>query len=1139
MSRSYALLLGGLFAVATLAVSDEALAAKKSTRNTKAAAAAAKAKRPGEQKASTKGLEEALKKSAAPVEETRTTPAKLDGAPGKEVSQDAAADRARDEAIDQIKKILPKQKNPEVRADLLFQLAELWWEKSRYVHMKEEMPAYQAAQDAWHQCRLEKGADACTEPRPNTRKSELYRQNAVDLYTQIAKDYPRYGRVDEVIFILAYNKYELCTGIQNEAQKKKACDEAVEQYRRLITQHPNSPFKADALVQLGNHYFDSNQLAPARKAFDECAQLKTPRTETYCIYKLGWCDVNSGDYEGAIDKFKTVIARGSGDDRIRLSTEALRDIIVPFSRVNALDSAIAYFQKTAGREGSRQYIKGLSDVYFNAGSYDMAIKMYRYMLKNHPYDPNAPEWQSKIVLSFDKLAKRDLVLTEMRTLVDSYKPGSTWQIKNKDNKGATETALSLTEEALYNLVTDYHQEAIKTKSVGTYRLARNIYKEYVDNFPGSERSYQMRYYYAEILYALEEFQPAYEQYLKVAEHPEQDSFKKVSASNMLLAAEKLVDIEAGRFKVTIDDNTKRIDENKAKGVIEQKQIVKFDKDAKEQPLTTLEQQLVVACDRYAELVPDAEDESRVRLRAAVIYFDRVQYVEAARRFGYIIKKWPSNETSATAASLILESLETKEEWLALNKLAREFAQNKQLLAGNDAKKQAFRKKLPVYIEGSQFKYSLLVNEKQDYDEAAKLFSAFVDEFPKSKFAPIALYNAFVIFQRAKQLDTAIGMGEKLLAEYPNVDKDDFLKFDNGERRTGADGKDLLLLPILVFDLAKAYENVADFATAAKYYEQFATQFPKDDRTPDAQFNAGLWYRGLGETEKAIAAFDKYIKLYGERSKADVERLKLVDPAVVDFSIATIYEDQKAWQKAYDHLARRYLGKYPGEEAWKKQNARYKQFQALLALDKKKDALTLAQDIVKINDAMSEADKTRPASRQAAAHARFLLLEGQFESYQGMQFDSPRTLQATLKRKTDLKASLELSYKKVIDDGNPDYAIAALVRLAMLPRLFAKSLLEAPMPPGLDFDQQEIYRSLLEERAFEYEAPAIDALELALAKSTELGIYNEWVLTAQSLLAEFKPDLFQEIKEMPLRGSEFFFTASTPAGPAAGAGGDAR
>jgi hypothetical protein len=68
-------------------------------------------------------------------------------------------------------------------------------------------------------------------------------------------------------------------------------------------------------------------------------------------------------------------------------------------------------------------------------------------------------------------------------------------------------------------------------------------------------------------------------------------------------------------------------------------------------------------------------------------------------------------------------------------------------------------------------------------------------------------------------------------------------------------------------------------------------------------------------------------------------------------------------------------------------------------------------------------------------------------------------------------------------------------------------------------------------------------ETALAKSFELSIYNEWTLTAQNMLAEFKPDAFGEVKQVPFVGSEFFIRAGlevegapVAAGAAAGAGG---
>jgi hypothetical protein len=156
------------------------------------------------------------------------------------------------------------------------------------------------------------------------------------------------------------------------------------------------------------------------------------------------------------------------------------------------------------------------------------------------------------------------------------------------------------------------------------------------------------------------------------------------------------------------------------------------------------------------------------------------------------------------------------------------------------------------------------------------------------------------------------------------------------------------------------------------------------------------------------------------------------------------------------------------------------------------------------------------------------LESEYDAYTRMRFESPRTLAADLTKKKNAKGKMEQEYAEIVKLGNGDWAIAALVRFAMLPKLFAKSLLEAPMPKGLDFDQEELYRATLEEKALEFEEPAITALETAIAKSFELQIYNEWTLEAQKLMAEFPSmaDKYAEVHDLPLRGSEFLFTADS-------------
>ncbi|MDA4131949.1 MAG: tetratricopeptide repeat protein, partial [Thaumarchaeota archaeon] len=719
--------------------------------------------------------------------------------------------------------------------------------------------------------------------------------------------------------------------------------EARAAFANIITNYPRSKLVCDANVELGNYFFDTNQLAPARHAFEE--GLKCPKTGTYAKYKLAWCDYNAGDYKLAISRFKEVISTSDKASKegnnLRLKTEALRDLVLSFQKAGELETAIDYYKREVGVSSARKYIVNLAGKYFDAGGYDYSSRTYRnYLIKAYSTDSSAPEWQTKIVLAYDKMGNRPQVRKEIEALVSGYGPTSSWARAQKD-KSALERAINLTEEALYNLVTDYHQEAIKTKSVATYKLARDIYKEYLDHFPRSERAYAMRFYYAEILYALEDYQAALTQYnLVIDDKGKLQDYRKISAKDQLLAAEKLVDIDDGTYKKEIQDDTQKIDEGKSKGGITATNIkAKVDKNKSESDLTAHEKQLVASCDRYLSIIPKADDEASVRLRGAVIYFFKAQYVEASTRFAYIIKNWPQDPSSADAAGLILEALEAKQEWAELNTRASEFAENTKLLEGTADKKKDLRKKLPVYIEGSAFKLAQIVNDKdKDYPKAAGLFRDFAKKYPQSKFTPIALYNSFIIYQNAKQLDQAVQVGELLLKNYPKADSDEWrtLPGEDAKKRDP-------ILADLTFRLAKTYELTADFIGAEKYYEQYMKNFPSEKSVLDAQWNAALWYRGLGQYDKAIAAREKYIKMCASatrgkavtRGKSKEKDTKAAatecyaEPDVF-WEIAGLYEDQKLWVKDIKQI-NDYLMKYSKViEPWKVLRAKYHQLLAFKA-----------------------------------------------------------------------------------------------------------------------------------------------------------------------------------------------------------------
>src|SRR5207237_366631 len=467
------------------------------------------------------------------------------------------------------------------------QLAELWWEKARYVSL-QEVRDYDERYGAWLANREKDAQSAGAEPKVSTEKSDGYRRKALASYQDILQRYPEYARKDELLFVLAYNQYEI--GEQAAALRS---------YQALIDQFPASRFVPDAYVQMGEHYFQHDDLARGRAA---------------------------------------------------------------------VEAAGGYFGRKAGGASS-ELVDRLAATYFESGKFDYAIRVYRLLQEKAPDDARAAAWQQRVLLAYDKLNRRDAVAQEMERLVSGYGPRSEWA-KAKAARGASlDEANQLAESALRELVQDYHQEAIKTTNAATYRLARDIYRRYLDSFPESESAYNLRFYYAEILYALEEWHAAADQYARVAEADAKGEFAQRAANDAILALEKAMAVAQGRLGTGELADAARVDEQRPKGTVEQGSPGEQSaRDDREEPIPELDGQLVTACERYSRLAPDAQDQPAIHYKAAFILYRHRHYAEAGTRFAEIVRRWPSSPIAQKAADLSLDMLNSKQEWLALSDL---------------------------------------------------------------------------------------------------------------------------------------------------------------------------------------------------------------------------------------------------------------------------------------------------------------------------------------------------------------------------------------------------------------------------------------------------------------------------------------
>lgn len=1105
--------------------------------------------------------------------EERKGPAKFDGRDTpklEDVEKEAVADKKRDEQIEAAKKIIPKIEdgNP-TKADLLFQLSELYWEKSRYLYRKEMLSFFAAQKDADDKKnRGEKVAD----PKEEHRESELYRSETMRLYETILREYPTYERKDEVLFNLAYNQYDI---------GKR--DLAVKRYEELLKSYPGSKFVADTYVQLGNHYFEvANVLEKAKTYYEKAFASANPRIKSYALYKLAWCDFNAGEHEKALKKLQDTVefAEKQGKEKYAtdLKNEALNDSIRMFVQLNRADDAMAYFKAHAGKKKQLSLTTKLAYQLAEAGHHDNAIKTFRFLLNDNAVAEAAPDWQQAIIQSYEKLRQRDNVKAEVKKLAQLYRPGSTWWKANESKKEVLRNGFNVAEEAMRTSVTEYHQEAQKTKEVKTYKLARDIYKEYVDAFASSDdenfvadQAFNLKFYYAEILWALEEWEPAAQQYdgvvaFKVPSRPEaketaNEKYRQSAAFNAILAYDKLVKIERGLLQKTELKENEKVEETKKKGAVEKaKKIEKRSaSEMAEKPITDFEKKLVAACDAYNTLFPKNPDEVDIAYQAAVVFYDKNHFVEAGRRFGDVINRYPEHANSEKAADLIMAVLNEREEWLELNKLARVFKGNTRLSKPNTE----FTKRVSGLVEGSQYKYidEVVYKKEKDPAKASDLFLAFVQEFPKSENADRALTYSMIIAREANQLDKAITVGERVLKEYPQSAFDlkvkvalayFYEKMANFEKSAQTYENFVATYDLAAGEKAIGYENIKDLlkkerearekeakankgkpaANApaaittldlksikdeAKKKEREALIKEAEALVADAQYNTGFWYEGVGQFDKAIAAYGRYITRF--KDKKDVPDLA--------YNIGLVLEKQSKWAEANAQFTSFNIiySKDPRVTDTRRLEVKYRQYLLNGKLKNQAEQDRLAKDLIASFPKLKEDEKKNDRAMLAFAHARFASLEPTWKGYTEMKFKKIATFKNDLAAKQKKLTELENAYTEVLKVGNPEFGIAALTRIGLLYSDLATNINEMPDPPGLDEDQLALFRSELENRyIFPLEDKAVEALEKSLVKSYELSMYNEWTLLAQDKLNKYKPGFYGKPREVAYRGSEFFATA---------------
>jgi tetratricopeptide (TPR) repeat protein len=1030
----------------------------------------------------------------------------------------------RREQIESLKKIISLSADPREQPSLLFRLGELYWEESKFYFFEANRKDDELIEA------MNRG-DSAGQSRAKAAKAELltrqkqYGKLAVEQYKTIVKEYPDFERSDEVLFFLG-------TNLMEDGQDRQG----LVVFKRLVEKYPKSKYMPDAWLAFGEYYFNNSKgkradLEKALAAYKKAAEYPESQVYAYALYKQGWCYFNLADYPNAKDKWKAVVLYGelAGASAVEkdggknkkgntLVREARTDYVRAYAREGDVMLAREDFSKVATNPDDRfAMMRTLANMYYGDGKDREAAITYNSLIKEKPLSPEAPGFQGR-------MGNKDRTVTQVRRLVKIMKEvESSGVIKEEKDKKALAEAKDLSERTLSNLAVTWHNEAKKTREEATFGYADMIYQDYLTLFPDNPKAYDLRFFWAELLNDnLQKYDKAAANYtLVVLQDVKQLEAKDEKGNPKPGKPGKWLNNAAYNAVLAYDEMVK---DAEAKGLFKDADTKDIRKKAS---IPQAKKDLLEACERYLKYVTKGDKRVEIAFKAANIYYRHNHFDEAVLRFSEIALNHPDykfetgERAGEIAANLVLDSYNLLEDWQKVNEWARRFYNNEKLASGK------FRDDLSKVIEQSAFKLVSQLEAKNQFAKAAEAYLSFVADFPQTEIADVALFNASVDYYKAKMLDKAIQVRQRIIEQYPSS----------------------RFVPECIYNNAEALEAIGDFQESADVYEQYVRGYEasknggsvarapakkgkggkgksspvvsdkpgqpqkwEESKAQVALFNAATYREGLGQFKQALSLREHYLELWPKAK--DAEDILL--------SIITLHEKMGNFYKAIAQLE-----EY--ERQYMRSPSKFLMAEGRIVdiyenkVRKPKDTERLYNRILDYYEKLPRRIQQaleKPAL-EAVGRAQYRSVEQDFQFYSRLKLSwgrppSPDKLKGSIREKNDSRAVVEKKYIQTVQIGAAEPAICALNRIGQIYDNFADKISNAPMPPGIDEETENALRDEFSNQAQPLKDSAAEAFANAVAKSRELSVFNNCAAESLKMLRDtYRPEQFPTMFEEKL------------------------
>jgi cellulose synthase operon protein C len=729
--------------------------------------------------------------------------------------EDANDDKARlekitDQQINELFKLTQKFKNSPQRGELWLRLAELYVEKAAVIDFRKQGEFDMALKEYQSGKRKVK-------PILDLADAKDYNKKAIQLYEWFVRDFPKDDKMDQALFFLGYNHYEL-----------GKLDIGTNYYTRLTKEYPTSPYVIETNFALAEFHFENEKWQVAETHYAQVLKYKRHRLYNFSLYKTAWCEFRSGNTQKALQTMEHLIRTSkdqAAQDRVqgkrnfskgRLESEGLRDIVVFYADIGEAEKAPSYFRNLAGKDGNN-YVEKLAYLYADKGNLLGSRYLFNFLIQENPTSPKAFDYKYQVVRLFSNAKKSREFREEMFSWIRDFGSSSAWYAANQGNTEFVQNSYKLREQTLRTYILQQHQTAQNSRAAFSQALALEGYKLYLQEFKDSPVVADMHFYYAELLYDLRKYNEAGDQYNWVAQNGKNSKFYSRASENVVLALEK--DLPR--------------DEEIAQRV---------GKTVEPQAMEPRVEKFVVAAKDYVARLPDTEKAVEMKFRIGRLYYQHNQFDQAIPYFRDIVAKHSKTKYAEYSANLLLDAYNLKRDYEGLEKAGSE------LLAMPGIANSKAGADIREVMEKASFKRGQDLEVAKDYAGSATQFETFAKQNPASHLAVTALFNSAINFERAGQNNKAISAHAAVLSSKDKTAEP--------------------LKPKSRRIIAKLYQDAGMLEEAAGAYKAAAVEAGKDPLAASMFFNAAVLYEAIGKNSEAIKNYETFFNLNKKRDRAE-------------------------------------------------------------------------------------------------------------------------------------------------------------------------------------------------------------------------------------------------------------------------------